>query len=165
MLKGIIKEICIRDVAGEPMRSLSRVLAIPEKGLEGDAYAIGKGSFNTKKRHGENKDKWHGQVTLMNAKHVTGSGFEFIETRRNLLVDGVELMRCINKEFYIGEGENRVTLFGYKYCEPCKRPSDLIGHHLNFQEVFHDTGGLIAEVRVGGIIKVGDIFIPPPKSY
>lgn len=155
MLYGYVREICIGPKAQAPMISVPEAWAIARKGLRGDRYEKGEGSFN------RNKDTWHGQVTLMSSHFIEGSGFEFIQTRRNILVEGVELMRCINKKFSIGG----VVLFGYKYCEPCQVPSKLIGSSARFDEVFFEKGGLIAEILVGGPFKVGDIFLPPPKNY
>ena len=153
-MKGVVKAICTSRVAGEPMQEMPEALAIADQGLYGDRYATGDGSFNK-------GNQGNRQVTLMNAVFFGGSGFQFNESRRNLLVEGVELMWLIGREFQIGSACFR----GIKYCDPCQRPSRLSGNAMRFQEVFLDRGGLIAEVIETGLIKVGDEVVPPPRGY
>lgn len=153
-MNGIVKAICIGPVAGGPMQEVLEVEALAGQGLKGDRYSAGEGSFN-KGRQGKR------QVTLMNSIFFAGSGFEFKDSRRNLFVEGIELMWLIGREFQIGTARFR----GVKYCDPCTRPSKLAGNPVSFQTTFLDRGGLIAEVVEGGLIKVGDFVIPPSKEY
>lgn len=153
-MKGVVKGICISGGAGEPMQEVTEVTAIVGQGLEGDRYAAGDGSFN-KGNQGTR------QVTLMNAIFFEGSGFAFRESRRNLFIEGVELMWLIGREFQIGTARLR----GVKYCDPCQRPSKLSGNPASFQAAFFDRGGLVVEVIESGVIKLGDEVIPPPKGY
>lgn len=153
-MNGIVRAICIGPVAGEPMQEVLEVEAIVGQGLKGDRYSTGEGSFN-KGKQGKR------QVTLMNSIFFAGSGFEFKDSRRNLFVEGVELMWLIGREFQIGTARFR----GVKYCDPCTRPSKLAGKATSFKEAFFDRGGLLAEVLEDGVIKIGDPLIPPPKEY
>jgi MOSC domain-containing protein YiiM len=136
------------------MERLESVTAIAEHGLAGDRYSVGEGSFN-KGRIGAS------QVTLINALFFRDSGFLYEESRRNIVTDGVELMWLIGREFTIGAARMR----GVKYCDPCKRPTKLVGSMYDFQARFFDRGGLVAEVLEGGLICVGDSVVPPPKGY
>lgn len=153
-MKGIVKAICITAVAGELMEEVSEVEAITGQGLKGDRYATGEGSFNVGSQGSR-------QVTFMNAIFFEGSGFDFRDSRRNLFVEGVELMWLIGREFQVGTARFR----GIKYCDPCQRPSKLSGKSKSFKEVFFDRGGLIAEVIETGVIRLGDEVTPPPKGY
>lgn len=153
-MNGTVKAICIGPVAGGPMQEIPEVEAIAGQGLKGDRYTIGEGSFNKGKRGVR-------QVTLMNSIFFERSGFEFKDSRRNIFVEGVELMELIGKEFLIGTARFR----GVKYCDPCTRPSKLSGKTKSFKETFFDRGGLIAEIIEGGVIKTGDQVIPPHKGY
>ncbi len=153
MSKGEVVAIFISSAAGDPMQQIEEVEAIAGRGLEGDRYAKGEGSFNQVigKR----------QVTLINSLFFPGSGFDYIDCRRNIVTAGVELMWLIGKEFQIGAAKMR----GVKYCDPCMRPSKLSNKEESFKEAFSDRGGLIAEIIEGGVIKAGDLIIPPPKGY
>ncbi len=153
--EGVVLAICISPTAGGQMQEVEEVEAIAGAGLKGDRYCTGEGSFNKESGVGNR------QVTFINGLFVFYTGFKWIDTRRNIATSGVELMFCINKEFRVGE----VIFRGVKYCEPCKRPSKLSGNPKSFAEIFFDRGGLIAEVVQGGIIRVGDSIIPPPKGY
>lgn len=153
-MKGIVRAICIGVEAGAPMQEVSEVEAVAGQGLKGDRYATGEGSFN-KDNQGSR------QVTFMNAIFFKGSGFEFTDSRRNIFVEGVELMWLIGREFQVGAARFR----GVKYCDPCQRPSKLSGKSKSFKSTFFDRGGLIAEVIETGVIKVSDAVISPSKGY
>ena len=153
-MNGKVAAIFISPVAGDPMQSVVEVEALAGKGLKGDRYATGEGSFN-KGAQGKR------QVTLINGIFFENSGFEYAESRRNIVTLGVELMWLIGREFQVGEA----TFRGIKYCDPCLRPTKLSGKDISFKEAFFDRGGLVAEVITGGIIKAGDPIIPPIKGY
>lgn len=153
MKTGTITNIAICPQRGEPMQAVEQVRAIRGRGLEGDRYCEGEGSWNKKKGVG------HRQVTLINTRYVRASSFTFEETRRGIGVEGIELMLLIGKRFTIGD----VILLGVKYCDPCERPSKLCGKP-DFAETFHELGGLVATVIKGGIIRVGAVLIPPPRK-
>ena len=153
-MHGRVEAIYICGVAGAPMQLVSVVEAIVDQGLNGDRYATGEGSFN-KNQPG------HRQVTLINGMFFKGSGFDYIDSRRNIVTSGVELMWLIGRDFQIGGARFR----GIKYCDPCTRPSKLAGKQRSFKEAFFDRGGIIAEVIESGLIIQGDLIIPPPKGY
>lgn len=139
------------------MQAVQEVEALAGQGLKGDRYATGEGSYS-KATVGRR------QVTLMNARFFpeTEGSFPFIESRRNILVEGVDLMDLIGKEFQVGGA----TFKGVKYCDPCSVPSNLAGKpEPSFKKLFQDCGGLIAEIVTGGMIRVGDSVVPPPKEW
>ena len=146
--------ICISPQAGVKMREVPEVVAIAGAGLEGDRYCTGEGSFN---RGNVGKR----QVTLINSIFFEDNEFDYVDSRRNIVTSDVELMWLIGKEFKVGEAKFR----GVKYCDPCIRPSKLSGKQRSFKHVFFDRGGLIAEILEGGVIKVDDPIITPPKGY
>lgn len=154
-MNGRVAAICICPVAGGPMQMVQEVEAIAGAGLKGDRYSTGQGSFN-KGALGRR------QVTLINGIFFEGTEFEYADSRREIITLDVELMWLIGREFAIG---STARFLGLKYCDPCTRPSKLSKKKTNFQQVFFDRGGLVAEIIVGGLIKVGDLVIPPPKGY
>lgn len=154
MSEGRVLAICISPAAGAPMRLVDEVEALAGAGLKGDRYATAEGSYN-KGKPGKC------QVTLINGLFFPDSGFEYVECRRNIVTLGVELMDLIDKEFQIGEARFK----GLRYCDPCLRPSKLSGNPRAFKEVFHDRGGLTAEILQGGLIKVGSPVVPPKKNH
>lgn len=151
---GSVVAIYIVPKAQEPMMRVESVLAIAGQGLEGDRYCRGEGSFNRGKQGKR-------QVTLINARFFAGTQFQYEHSRRNIVVDGVELMRTIGEEFQI----DGVVLRGIKYCEPCQTPNKLARIPENFQYTFADRGGVVAEILKGGVISILSVVVPPPKNY
>lgn len=168
-MNGTVVAIYISPTAEAPMQPVQKVMALAGRGLEGDRYAKGEGSFNKKKPWWWKipliglffKKKNKRQVTLINARFFDGASFTPAESRRNIVVRDAELMDLVGKEFPIGEAECR----GTKYCDPCERPSKLSGKKQSFKGEFSDGGGLIVEVTGDGLIEVGSLLIPPPKKY
>ena len=153
MSNGTVVAICICPNAGDPMQSVQEVEAIAGQGLKGDRYCQGEGSFN---RGNQGKR----QVTLINGLFFKGTDFDFVDSRRNIVTMGVELMWLIGREFQVGGARLR----GVKYSDPCARHSKISGKP-GFKEAFFDRGGLVAEIIRGGVIKVDTEVIPPPKGY
>jgi hypothetical protein len=149
---GVIETICIAPRAGAPMQAMAKVELVAGRGIRGDRYFDGIGSFSKNPQR---------QVTLINMRFVDGSGFGILETRRSFGVRGTELMWLIGREFDLGSGRLR----GVKYCDPCRRPSKLAKKTLKFEEIFEDAGGLVAEVIQDGWVEVGDLLVPPSKQY
>ncbi len=154
MQNGNVIALYIAPIAGAPMDAVEEVEAILGCGLRGDRYATGEGSFN-KGAQGKR------QVTLINAIFFPDTHFDYIESRRNIVTQGVELMWLIGKEFQIGDARMR----GVKYCDPCLRPSELAGKTDSFRNEFSDRGGLVVEVLESGVIKVGSAIMPPQRGY
>lgn len=136
------------------MRLVYEVMALAGQGLEGDRYAAGKGSFN----QGEVGRR---QVTLINARFFINTPFEYLDSRRNLVIRGTELMWLMGQKFQVGDA----TFRGIKYCDPCLRPNKLVNKATSFKETFEDCGGLIAEVLAGGLIRLNSSVVVPPKGY
>jgi MOSC domain-containing protein YiiM len=127
------------------MEEVEMVEAIAGAALGGDRYSTGEGSFN-RKRPGRR------QVTLINSVFFRDSGFQYSESRRNIVTHGVELMWLIGREFQIG----KARFHGQYYCDPCLRPTRLSGKTEKFLEVFSDRGGLVAEIIESGTIRKCD---------
>lgn len=153
-MAGTVVSMCICPIAGAPMQHVYEATAIEGQGLKGDRYCVGEGSFN----QGKVGDR---QVTIMNAKFFadTRHSFRYADSRRNIFTLGVEVMDLIGNDFRIGE----VWLHGVKYAYTCGRPSMLCGKP-GFDDVFHDLGGIVAQITKGGIIHMGDTVIPPERK-
>ena len=76
--------------------------------------------------------------------------------RRNIITEGIELNKLVNKEFLIGS----VKVKGHDLCRPCKYLQDLLGQE-NFVKKLIFKGGLRCEILLSGKIFVNDII----KTY
>jgi MOSC domain-containing protein YiiM len=145
---GRVLAIGIAAGAEAPMRELEEATALAGRGLEGDRYAAGAGTFSS--RRGAGRD-----LTLVSAEAIEslredGVAIEPLAARRNLVVSGIDLDALIGRRFQVGEA----ICFGARRCEPCAhlqrltRPGVLRG-------LVH-RGGLRADVLGGGVIRRGD---------
>ena len=145
---GTVELISLSAEAAGPMSVVLAAEAIAGRGLQGDRYERGAGTFS-------NPDGRGYDLTLVEAEaleELADAGIELSpeEARRNIVVRGLALDHLIGKRFRIGG----VELFGQRRCEPCAhlerltRPGVLRG-------LVH-RGGLRADVLSGGEIRLGD---------
>ena len=149
-----IVEILIAASPGSPAVSQETVPAVPGRGLEGDRYFTGTGTFSP---HPQKPDF---EVTLIQQEHIeafaasSGLPFTAVQARRNLVTSGVDLNALVGRDFRVGE----VVLRAIRLCEPCSYLAKQ-----TFPEVLKGLahkGGLRAQIVRGGQIWVGDAIVP-----
>lgn len=150
---SFVSEILIAESPTSPMSARSEVRAIPGRGIEGDRYFTGVGTFSP---HPQKPDS---EITLIEREKIdafareTGLPFTASHARRNLVTEGVDLNALAGKEFLVGE----VRIRGIRFCEPCSYlakttfPETLKG-------LLH-KGGLRAQIVTEGIIRLRDKVI------
>jgi MOSC domain-containing protein YiiM len=147
---GCVSEILIAASPVSEMVSTPRVRAVPGKGLDGDRYFLGIGTFSPK------PNKADFEITLIEQENVLAfaadSGLAFTPSlaRRNIVTQGIRLNELVGKEFYLGE----VQIRGIRLCEPCSHLGKT-----SFPEVLKGLvhkGGLRAQILSEGEICVGD---------
>lgn len=154
MFSGKLIGIAVASTAGGAMQIVDRVDAVAGQGLAGDRYSELKGAFQ--RGHIEPMQ----QVTLVEAEAIDAASRDYqrpvthLQTRRNLLTQGVPLNHLVNREFWVGN----VRLRGLKLCEPCKYLEKLSGAGLI--EALRHRGGLRAEILQGGLLHTGDRVHP-----
>ena len=158
-MPGKVVQIFICPTKGQPMEEVAEVYASRETGLKGDRYGMGEGSWS--RPH----NKTSRQVSLIAVEAIAAANEKLltpilsIETRRNIVVEGVDLNALVSKEFSIGE----VRLLGTKLCEPCERPAFLAGRTVEerrlFPIAFDNQGGLCAEIVVDGFMRPTDSIV------
>jgi len=145
---GTVELIALASEAEGPIESVPEAEAIEGRGLLGDRYERGAGTFSNPRESGYD-------LTLVEAEaleELSAKGIEMppIEARRNLVVRGIALDDLIGRRFRVGE----VECLGQRRCEPCShlerltRPGVLRG-------LVH-RGGLRADVLSSGTIRTGD---------
>ena len=143
-------QILVAESPLSPMISPVSVRAIPGRGLEGDRYFEGRGTFSPQ------PPKPDFEITLIEMENIeafareSGLPFTAHHSRRNLVTQGVALNELVSREFAVGG----VRLRGIRLCEPCNYlakstwPAVLRG-------LVH-KGGLRAQILVAGTIHLGD---------
>jgi len=148
MWEGELKAIYVTAEAKGSMRAVPEAEALVGKGLLGDRYADGVGTWSSSTGPGR-------QVTLFEAETLEALGRDHrlpidpALTRRNLLTVGVPLNHLVGREFTVGE----VRLRGVRLCEPCTHLDAVAGTKLS-KPLLH-RGGLNAEVVAGGTLRPG----------
>lgn len=145
---GRVDAIAIAAAAEGPMRLVESARALAGRGLEGDRYGAGEGTFWSKEGSGT-------ALTLIEAEALEGlraSGIDLnpADVRRNLVVSGIELDGLIGRRFRVGG----VECLGSRRCEPCSHLQRLTGPGV-LRGLVH-RGGLRADLLSGGEIRVGD---------
>jgi hypothetical protein len=146
----------VSPAIGQPMQTRTSVRAFAGRGLEGDRYERGEGSYSKLARVAAR------HVSLIAREAIEAANeelvqrglipFEMNETRRNIVVEGVDVYGLLGKEFRIGA----VRLRGSEPTRPCHIPSAVTGKP-GFAEPYRDRGGVRAEVLLDGIISIGDL--------
>ena len=117
----------------------------------------GKGLLNDRKMR-ENNDK-KSQLTLIEIESinyynkVSKSSIKPLNFRRNIVTEGIELNKLINKEFSIGT----VKVKGHDLCHPCKYLQEFLGQN-NLVKELSKKGGLRCEILSTGKIFLNDII-------
>jgi MOSC domain-containing protein YiiM len=152
---GRVEAIAIADQAEAPMRHVSGISAIPGRGLEGDRYAMGAGTFTPRSGQGVGYD-----LTLIEAEVLDeltladGTRLEYAEARRNIVTRGIDLNALVGLRFKVGE----VECIGRRLCEPCSHLERLTRTGA-LRGLIH-KGGLRADILSEGTIQQGDAIRP-----
>ena len=153
-----IAEILIADSPASPAVALPSVRAVPGRGLEGDRYFHGAGTFSPRPQ------KPDFEVTLIQREHIdafaSGSGITFgpADARRNLVTQGVDLNALVGREFLVGT----VRIRGLRLCEPCRYLAGKTSPEV-LRGLVH-KGGLRAQILTEGVIRVGDPIVEVPPG-
>jgi MOSC domain-containing protein YiiM len=150
---GSVVEIWLAGAAAEPMRRVPSVEAVAGRGLAGDRYALGGGTW-------AQYPDLEKQVTLIDRDDVaavaaeTSSDLAPGDTRRNVVTTGIDLTTLVGRWFTAGDA----LLFGMKRCPPCTHLERLTGVKL-VKAMVH-RGGINAAVFAGGTISAGSQVQP-----
>jgi MOSC domain-containing protein YiiM len=148
-MSGRLHAIYIGTVRGQPLVARGEILAVADRGLEGDRYFTGEGTFSKAPDPGA-------QVTLIESEAFEalqrdyGIALEPQEARRNLVTRDVALNHLVGREFAVGE----VRLEGVELCDPCGHLQRLAGKPI--KKPLAHRGGLRARILTGGVLRVGD---------
>ncbi len=157
-MPGGLLDIYLAPAAGAPVRRVDHAEALAGRGLAGDRYAAGEGSFS----------RWPGKgrdVTLVAAEALAAAEAEFGvaladgQHRRNLVVEGVPLDDLRGVPFSIGA----VRFEGVRLCAPCKYLVRVTGQEGIFEALVR-RGGLRAAVVSSGTLAVGDAVTWDPAD-
>lgn len=155
---GRLLHIHIAKRASLPMQELEEATLVAGRGIDGDRYFYGTGTYSPKPDARE--------VTLIEMEVLEaiargdppapGTKVELApaEHRRNLTTRGVPLGHLVGKRFKIGA----TVLSGGRLNFPCRYLEKLLGRPV--YTALLNRSGLNCRIEVGGIIRKGDPIIP-----
>lgn len=145
-MSGRVVEILVSAAPVQLPQQVARARVIAGRGLEGDRYAAGIGTWS------DYPVRTGVDLTLIEAEVLEAVGLTGAAARRNLVTRGVRLNDLVGKRFRVGE----VECYGDRRCEPCAHLERLT--RLSSRALAH-RGGLRADVLNGGEIAVGDAVV------
>jgi hypothetical protein len=150
--EGTLEGIFVSASAGEPARSLDRVRALADQGLEGDRHVSGRGTFPS--------GLPGSALTLIEAEVCESFDppLSANEHRRNLVTRGIDLNALVGSQFTIG----RLRCLGMRLCEPCT-VVDGYAERPVLRALVH-RGGLRADILDDGELAVGDAIVVGGQS-
>lgn len=147
---GSVVAVLIAPTAEAPLQRVESVEALPGRGLAGDRYANGGGTFSAPGRGYE--------LTLVEADVLDEIELSWEDARRNIVTTGVSLNALVGKRFRVGS----VECVGRRLAEPCAHLEKLARPGL-LRPLVH-RGGLRADILGGGTISVGDAIAETPSG-
>ena len=143
MRDGRVTQIGIRTARRQSLREIPEVEATTVDGLCGDHYSGKSGAR---------------QVTLIQAEHIACIAsflgvpeLDALVLRRNLVVEGINLLALKGAQFQVGDA----TLEYTGPCHPCSRMESVLGP--GGYQASRGHGGITARVVDSGLIRRGDV--------
>jgi hypothetical protein len=149
-LRGTVEGLAVAPAAEAPMQLLEAVQAHAGRGLEGDRYAVGAGTFSPRAETRPGYDLTLIAAEVLDQLAVDGSVLDFAGSRRNVLTRGIDPTALIGRTFRIGD----VLCEGRRQAEPCSHLERLSGPNV-LRPLIH-KGGLRVDICSDGEIRLGD---------
>ncbi len=149
---GRVTAIAVAAAAAAEMEAVPEATLIAGRGVAGDRYAAGAGTFSS--TPGTGRDLTLVAQEALDELAAAGVSIGPLDARRNVITTGIDLDSLIGRRFRIGD----VECSGARECVPCAHlermttPGVLRG--------LARSGGLRADVLGDGRIAVGDEIVP-----
>jgi hypothetical protein len=145
---GVVEALLTAPRAEHAIETHASVELRAGRGIVGDRYFDGTGTFSASEKHGQ-------QLTLIEAEVLDALGDEALtltptDARRNIVTRGIDLNSLVGQEFQVGTAR----CIGRRFCEPCSHLQRLTGRAL-LRPLVH-RGGLRADILTSGVVNVGD---------
>jgi MOSC domain-containing protein YiiM len=147
---GCVTEILIAASPASEMVPIAKVRAVPGKGLEGDRYFLGAGTFSPQPQKPDFEVTFIEEETIEVFAADSGLAFTASLARRNVVTRGIRLNELVGWEFWVGA----VRVRGIRLCEPCNHLAKS-SFPQTLQGLVHKAG-LRAQILSEGQICVGD---------
>jgi MOSC domain-containing protein YiiM len=143
-----VTDLFVAPEGSEPMAAVDAVEAVADRGLRGDRYFEGTGTYAMDAC----------QVTLIASEDVAaideafGIDLAAGEHRRNVVTEGIDVQDLLDHRVRIGDA----VLEGTRPRPPCPHVEELAGEAGVASALGEGRGGICADVIASGEIRVGD---------
>ena len=130
----------------QKITEVESVEVVADKGIVGD-------------RHFREFNDPYSQLSLIESENINyynikySLNIPYVEFRRNIVTEGIQLNNLIGKRFLVGS----VELEGIDLCRPCRHLSELLNQD-NIIKEFLRKGGLRCQILSSSKINVGDVI-------
>lgn len=138
---GSVVGLLVAPDAEAPLVRIDTADALAGRGLAGDRYAAGRGTFGGGRGY---------ELTLVTAEALEEVGVSWEEARRNVVTRGIDLNALAGRPFRIGA----VECIGRRLAEPCAH-LERVSRPGIMRPLVHKAG-LRADILTGGPMKLGD---------
>ena len=143
--------IIIGEKAKEPLHYVDSVRAVKGKGLDGDRYFYGQGTFNKPQLSQYVREiSILPYETLLECNSRLESTLDFLDLRRNRIIKDFDVSLLEDKVFTIGTAKFRIV----RTCPPCRYLSRLLDEDM--MKGLKYIGGYRAVIVESGDISIGD---------
>lgn len=156
---GQLLHIHIAPAASMEMEELDEARLIPGKGIEGDRYLLGTGTYSPRP---DVREVTLFEMEVLEALEIgepkvpgTKVKLEPIDHRRNLTTRGVPLNHLVGRRFRVGETVLRAARMNF----PCKYLEELLGVPGLYDGLLNRSG-MNCAIETGGVIRKGDPILP-----
>ena len=147
----ILHAIIIGKKAKEPLHYVDSVRAVKGKGLEGDRYFYGQGTFNKPQLSQDVREiSILPFETLLECNRRLDSDLNFLDLRRNLIIKNFAASLLEDKVFTIGTASFRIV----RTCPPCRYLSRLLDEDMMTGLKY--IGGHRAVIVESGVVTLKD---------
>jgi hypothetical protein len=148
---GVVVALLLGPSAEAPLHRVAEAHAIAGRGLVGDRYADGAGTFSGS---GRGYELTLIEVEALDALATTGVEIPWEDARRNVVTRGIRLNALVGHRFRIGD----VECIGRRLAEPCSHLQRLAPPGV-LSGLVH-RGGLRADIVVDGAMRIDDPVVP-----
>ncbi len=159
-MQGAVHSMFIAEAANTALIELKQAELVANRGILGDRYYKGTGTFSEMLA-----DKPFKDLTLIELEEInlfnqkTGLNIAASDFRRNIITKNVRLNELVGRDFFIGN----VKLRGIRLCEPCQHLADVLTHKILPEMT--GKSGLRAQILTSGNIFINDSIKESSEHY
>ena len=141
---AIVIKLGIAPNNNQPIKEVNSIEVLANKGIVGD-------------RHFHDSNDPYNQLSLIESENIDeynikyGLEIPYIDFRRNIVTQGIQLNDLIGKKLKVGN----VELEGIELCRPCRHLTEMLDQK-NILKEFMRKGGLRCQIISSSKINIGD---------